>query len=291
MLLIITLSLFTGYSSELWSLEPAKSSWSVCSVCAWHWKDWSVVCSHSLSASFLILYAAKAAQGQRAVLLITLNCTFGWMWPYLFDSSIFFWTCFTFLSFELLFRSSFQQWPLLLLCLLSPLALKSHCQACQSAQPRPPCPVSCRQVFMTRTVSHTQTWCIFSVLFLSDVCSVAPPPLQVCPQSRCFPPPPAPPSAPSLRWILQPPVSTPPPRYQVGDFSDVRAQNTACQQLCGLRFQHQTFERARGWLDLYMGVCTPSQNKEVCLNCFSQYLQVCLHSIYFLRTRLQPVLR
>lgn len=100
MLLIITLSLFTGYSSELWSLEPAKSSWSVCSVCAWHWKDWSVVCSH---ASFLILYAAKPTQGQRAVLLITLNCTFGWMWPYLFDSSIFFWTCFTFLSFELFF--------------------------------------------------------------------------------------------------------------------------------------------------------------------------------------------
>lgn len=47
------------------------------------------------------------------------------------------------------FRSSFQQWPLLLLRPSSPLALKIHCQACQSAQPRPPCPVSCRQVFVS----------------------------------------------------------------------------------------------------------------------------------------------
>lgn len=87
------------------------------------------------------MYAAKQADGQREMLLITLDCTFGWMWPFLFDSSIFF-------SFNS-FRSSFQQWPPLLQRLLFPLALKIHCQACQSAQPRPPCPVNCRQVFFS----------------------------------------------------------------------------------------------------------------------------------------------
>lgn len=73
----------------------------------------------------------------------TVNCN--WMWTYVLDSSIFFSNSFMF-SLNT-FRFSFQQWPLLLLHLLSPLALKIHCQACQSAQPRPPCPASCRQVF------------------------------------------------------------------------------------------------------------------------------------------------
>lgn len=115
--------------------------------------------SHTLNASNLIMYAAKQADGQREKLLITLNCTFGWMWPYLFDSSIF-------SSFNS-FRSSFQQWPLLLQRLLFPLALKIHCQACQSAQPRPPCPVNCRQVFFSVCAPFHSHTCIYSDMLSS----------------------------------------------------------------------------------------------------------------------------
>lgn len=141
------------------------------------------------------------------------------------------------------FRSSFQQWPLLLLHLLSPPALKIHCLACQSAQPHPPCPVSCRQVFHLY-YSTALDMTVLLLVIRNCMCSICSylmclsclRPFQVCPQSLCSPPPPAPPSARSLHWILPPPPSTPPPRYQVGDFSE-RSKHTS--SICTVLLLHQ----------------------------------------------------
>ena len=61
--------------------------------------------------------------------------------------------------------------------------------------------------------------CVFAYYF-DLMCYLRCPPLQVCPQSLCSPPPPARPSAPSPHSTLPLLASTPPPRYQVGDFSN-----------------------------------------------------------------------
>lgn len=125
------------------------------------------------------------------------------------------------------FRCNSQPWLLLPQRLPFPLASRIHCQACQSAQPLPPCPVNCRQVIALTLFSPPTHICnsigdlkyfVFSE-FLSHHVNVLPPSFfQVCPQYPCSPPPPAPPSTPSHLWIPPPPASTPPPRYQVGAF-------------------------------------------------------------------------
>lgn len=75
------------YPRELWSLKPAKtlliSRQSVCVCDIEKTKVLCLVASHNLNARSLILYAAKQAERQRAMLLITVNCTFEWMWPFI----------------------------------------------------------------------------------------------------------------------------------------------------------------------------------------------------------------
>lgn len=100
----IVYSLFIVYPWEFWSPVPARpllismqfvcltlKRWKFCGLRFFFLKHF-----HFTNASCLIMYAAKQAEGQRAMLLITVNCTFGWMWPYLSDSSIFFSTSFMF---------------------------------------------------------------------------------------------------------------------------------------------------------------------------------------------------
>lgn len=184
------------------------------SVCAWHWK-FCLLTFMLQDTHGLIMHAAEQAGGQREMLLVTLKCTFGWTWPRLSDSSIFF---FSLIS----FRCSSQRWLLLPQCLPFPLASRIHCQACQSAQPLPPCPVNCRQVIALTLFPPTHICNSIGNLkyfvcskFLFHHVNVL---TQVCPQYPCSPPPPAPPSTPSHLWIPPPPASTPPPRYQVGAF-------------------------------------------------------------------------
>lgn len=120
------------------------------------------------------------------------------------------------------FRSSCQQWPLHQQPLSFPPGWKIRFQACPSVQPLPPCPVNCRQVVASSVLISCWT------LNPSMLTSV--PLHQVCPQYLCSPPPPAPLSAPSPRWIRLPLASTPPPpRYQVSGVI-IEEQKSKCWQ-------------------------------------------------------------
>lgn len=221
------------------------------SVCAWHWR-FCLLTFMLRDTHGLIMHAAEQAGGQREMLLVTLKRTFGWTWPHLSDSSLFF------------FSPSSPSGAALSGDSSSLSTCRSHRPRGFTVRPVNRCsPSHHAQWTADRSLfspPHTHIcdsignlkYLVFSE-FLSHHVNVLPPSsIQVCPQYPCSPPPPAPPSTPSHLWILPPPASTPPPRYQVGAF--MRTLQTRDKQdwaICEI-FRARHLEDAQDFRDLSM---------------------------------------
>lgn len=186
------------------------------SVCAWHWK-FCLLTFMLQDTRGLIMHAAERAGGQREMLLITLKCTFGWTWPRLSDSGVFF-----FLPHLLQVQLSAVTPPPSAPAVPTGLEDSLSGLSISAAPPTMPSELQtghCSHPFSPHTIQLAiLKYFVFSEFLFHHVNVLPPSSIQVCPQYPCSPPPPAPPSTPSHLWIPPPAASTPPPRYQVGAF-------------------------------------------------------------------------